>query len=195
MYQTIQIILPSPVSLSLAIPPRPRIAGGVQATAVRQISKLALSVRVDSARREIRACLSPVPGSLLLYGPADFQAAAGDTDEQHAERAVQILGTDPAPVLQALIDRRELPAPPPRVPREIANWRAKAVLSAMGKLAAVEAAIQSMPEPERTIVSLAWSGDAKLARKGKTVTGMAAVLGLSDDAVDELFIAADQIAI
>lgn len=84
---------------------------------------------------------------------------------------------------------------PPRVPREIPDWRAKAVLATMGRLAEVEAAIAALPEPERTVVSLAWAGDAKLARRGKTVIALAPALGLTSVQVDELFVAAEGIEV
>jgi hypothetical protein len=110
-------------------------------------------------------------------------------------RVLQVLGSDPAQTLQALCNGTELPALPVRVPREIPNWRAKAVLATMGKLAAIETAIESLPDPERTIVSLAWGGDAKLARRGKTVLDLASALGPSSDEVDALFIAAEAIEV
>lgn len=113
-----------------------------------------------------------------------------DMPEDHADRVLQVLGCDPASALQELCHGGELPPMPPRIPREIPNWRAKAILAQMGLLATVEAAISAMPEPERTVTSLAWGGDAKLARRGKTVLGLASVLGLSSDQIDDLFIAA-----
>jgi hypothetical protein len=81
------------------------------------------------------------------------------------------------------------------VPREIPNWRVKVILAQMGLLTAVEAAIAALPEPDRTVASLAWGGDAKLARRGKTVLGLAAALGLSADQVDQLFIAAEALEV
>ena len=65
----------------------------------------------------------------------------------------------------------------------------------MGLLSTVEAAIAALPEPDRTIARLAWGGDAKLARRGKTVLGLAAALGLSSDQVDQLFIAAEALEV
>ena len=52
-----------------------------------------------------------------------------------------------------------------------------------------------MPEPERTIVSLAWAGDAKPARRGKTVQALGPMLGLTSDQIDALFIAAEAIEV
>lgn len=156
---------------------------------------LALTVRVDLSRREIRASLSPLPGSLLLYGAGDFQSAAGDTPEQHAEWVLEILGADPTVVLQALIDGGKLPAPPPRVPREIPNWRAKAALHGMGLLSAVDDAIAAIPDPDGAVIRLAWSGHAMLARNSATVAALATGLGLDPAALDAFFIKAADITI
>lgn len=199
--------LPEPITLDLRIAagPRPRAippGGSVplpddpeHEPVLHEVTELPLHVQIDGHTRSIRAHLPPIPAPLEIYGPEDFAAAAADTLDDHAERVLQILGSDPASVLQALIDGAELPPLPPRVPREIPNWRAKAILATMGKLAAVEAAIQAMPEPQRTVVALAWGGDAKLARRGKTVLGLSAALGLTDAQVDALFVAAEALEV
>ena len=77
--------------------------------------------------------------------------------------------------------------PPPPVPGEIANWRAKAVLGLAGLLPAVEAALNAMPEPARTVALAAWNGGADLARNGPTVLALSATLGLTDAQVDDMF--------
>jgi len=79
------------------------------------------------------------------------------------------------------------PPPPPPVPGEIANWRAKAVLGLAGMLSAVEAALNAMPEPARTVAIAAWNGGADLARSGPTVLALSTTLGLTDDQVDDMF--------
>lgn len=178
------------ITVPAASPPDPAAGGNKREPCLQEFASLVVVVNVDSVRRVVRVSMPPIPGELEIYGPEDFAAAAGDTLDQHAERVLQVIGSDPATVLQALIDGGELPAMPPRVPREIANWRCKAVLAQMGLLETVNTVIEAMPEPQRTIVSLAWNGDAKLARRGKTVTALAAVLGLSDARMDELFIEA-----
>jgi hypothetical protein len=160
-----------------------------------EATDLILHVHLDSLARTISAYLPPIPSPLLLYGPGDFSAAAGDEPEDHAARVLQLLGSDPATVLQALIDGTDLPPRPPRVPREIPNWRAKVILAQMGLLATIEAAIAVLPEPDRTVASLAWGGDAKLARRGKTVLGLAGALGLTSDQIDALFIAAEALEV
>jgi hypothetical protein len=160
-----------------------------------ETTELPLHLHLDAVARTITAYLPPIPGGLVIYGPEDFLAACGDTPDEHAERVLQVLGSDPAKVLQPLCDGRELPPLPPRVPREIPNWRAKVILAQMGLLAKVEAAIAALPEPERTVSSLAWAGDAKLARRGKTVLGLASALGLTPAQLDQLFIAAEALEI
>ncbi|TXH15601.1 MAG: hypothetical protein E6R03_06925 [Hyphomicrobiaceae bacterium] len=146
---------------------------------------------VNPVTRTIHAEMPPLPRPILIYGVDDFAAAAADTPEQHAERVLQIVGTDPCAYLQALIDGTELPTPPKRVPREIPNWRANAMLAKLGLLETVEQAISSIPEPQRTVVMLAWNGDAKLARNGPTVLSLAGTLGLTPEQLDAIFIEAD----
>jgi hypothetical protein len=158
-----------------------------------ETSELPLQLHLDAVARTITVYLPPVPASLTIYGPSDFAAACSDTPEDHAARVLHVLGSDPAKTLQALIDGTATPELPPRVPREIQNWRAKAVLATMGRLNEVEAMIAALPEPEKTIVTLAWSGDARLARRGKTVTALADSLGMTAEQIDELFIAAEKI--
>jgi hypothetical protein len=201
------ITLPHPVTLDLRQTPgpRPRVVNPESTSPQpddpahepvwQEFTEFPAWVTVDANAREIRAQLPPMPQMLPLYGPADFAAAAADTMEDHAARVLHLLGKDPASVLQALCDGTELPPLPPRVPREIPNWRAKVILAQMGLLASVEAAIAALPEPDHTVVSLAWGGDAKLARRGKTVLGLAAALGLSPDQIDQLFIAAEALEV
>lgn len=206
--QTI-VTLAQPVTLDLRIShdrqPRPRVAPptGDPAPAdpaehipeLHTFSEFPLHVHFDGYQRTISAWLAPLPTALLLYGPEDFQAAAADTTDDHAARVLQLLGSTPADVLQPLIDGTDMPPRPARVPREIPNWRAKVILAGMGLLPSVEAAIAALPEPDRTVATLAWGGDAKLARRGKTVLGLSAALGLTSDQIDLLFIAADALEV
>lgn len=179
-----------PISLDLRI----RIEGEEHEPALSEFSELPLVLHLDALQRTISAHLPPVPGALLLYGLADFIGACPDTPEDFAARVLQILGDDPADSLQRMIHGEELPLPP-RIPREIPNWRAKAILASMGLLGDIEGAIAKMPEPQRTVVMLAWSGDAKLARTGKTVMALSGMLGLTEAQIDGLFIAAEAIEV
>lgn len=198
---------PKPVTLSLNVSPFPRQrvvpAGGKVEPYERQdreFPELPLLVHVDPVRRYLLAYLAPCPAPLVLYGPGDFGPASGDTMDEHAERVLALCGDDPASVLQPLINGElgaywEREAPPKRVPREILNWRAKAVLGKMGLTDKINAMIEAIPEADRLVIAAAWNGNASLARKGATVSALAAALGLSDADVDALFIAADSIQI
>lgn len=181
---------PSPITVNLRLD----IEGEDHEPQSAEFSEMPLILHIDAVGRTIAAHLPPVPTALEIYGPADFTAACPDTPEEFAERVLQCLGTDPATALQGLVNgiQQELP---PRIPREIPNWRAKVILAGMGMLDPIQAAIEAMPEPDRTVARLAWNGDAKLARRGKTVLGLAAALGLSDAQVDALFIAADALEV
>lgn len=192
--------LTPPVTLHLRVSPnpRPRVTPGPEVPenrVDREFSALPLTLTVDAQARTMRAHLSPIPSPLTLYGPEDFSAACADTMEQHAERVLELLGADPTRTLQALIDGIPLPETPPRVPREIANWRAKAVLASMNLLDEVDAYLSALPEPQRTVAAIAWAGDAKLARRGPTVLAMADALQLADAQIDNMFRAAEEITI
>jgi hypothetical protein len=194
--------LAEPVTVYLTSSPRPRIVPGNQSLPripedgeETVLTELQCCFVLNVVTQTIHAQIARIPTPLLIYGPDDFAAVAADLPEHHGERVLQVLGSDPAAALQALCIGDLLPPMPPRVPREIANWRAKVILAQMGLLAAVESAIAALPEPDRTVASLAWNGDAKLARRGKTVLGLAAALGLSADQVDQLFIAAEALEV
>ena len=189
------IKFPTPITLSLRLSDGPRCRLEAPDLYDTEFEEMSLYVQADCAARELRAYLSPIPAALILYRSEDFAAACGDTMEDHAAHVLRLLGSDPEATLQALIDGSELPPPPQRVPREIPNWRAKAVLDRMGLLSAVETFLASLPEPQRTDAKYAWKGDAKMARQSATVSALAAALNLSAAQIDAMFIAAEAIDI
>ena len=142
----------------------------------------------------IHAQIAHVPVPVLIYGPEDFAHVVTDTAAHHAGRLVQILGDDPAAVLQAAIDRSPMPLPQ-RVPREIAAWRAKAVIEMAGLLPQVEALIASVPSEAAVVVRRAWEDGAPLQRHGQTVLTLAAALDLSEPELDDMFIQADALEV
>jgi hypothetical protein len=84
---------------------------------------------------------------------------------------------------------------PIRPPMEISNWRCKAVLFSMGLLPQVEELLDQLPEPQRTIVNLAWNSDAKVARNSPLVQTLAGALNLTSTQVDTLFKTAAQLTL
>ena len=78
----------------------------------------------------------------------------------------------------------------PAIPAEVTMRQARLALLGAGKLAGVEAAIASMPEPHRTAASIEWEYSYSLQRNNPFVSQLGAALGLDDAGIDALFIAA-----
>ena len=193
-----------PVVLNLRVSQSQRLRVTSPKTETAPVSKsfdrLPLVISIDAVRRYILATLPPASSPLVLYGPTDFAAACADTMDDHAQRVIDLCGSDPASVLQPLVDGSapayfDRPDPPAMVPREIPNWRAKAVLATMGLTSQVQSVIEALPEPQRTIIRTAWDGDAKFARKSPTIAALAGALNLSASDVDGIFVSAMKIEV
>lgn len=76
------------------------------------------------------------------------------------------------------------------VPAEVTMRQARLALLAAGKLAAVEAAIDAMAEPTKTAARIEWEYSNALQRDNALVAALGPALGLSTNAVDNLFRAA-----
>lgn len=189
MFSLARIALPEPAALTV-YPSSPRVSltpptgGGKEVT----YSHLEIYTVVDLTRKTITAQIARIQNPLLLYDVRDFAEAVTDTPEQHAARVLQLLGKDHATSLQALIDGKFVVdlAAYPRIPQEIANWRARVVLKRADLLEVADKAVDSMPGH----FGQAWRGGAPLARHGRTMRELAAVLGLDESRVDQMFIAA-----
>jgi len=199
MFTLATIPLPHPVTVRVPVhvPLRSRVQAVSETdpqTTDSTLEVLHVCFRINTDTRSIHAEIPPLPEQVRIYGPDDFPFVVADTPEQHAERVLQLLGSDPATVLQAWADGRATD-PPKRVPRELPNWRVKAVLHQMGHLERVEQTIATLPDPEGTIIRLAWAGDAKFARHSATVEALSASLGLTPTQLDDIFIRAEGIPI
>jgi hypothetical protein len=82
--------------------------------------------------------------------------------------------------------------PPPPIPASVTRFQALATLSAAGHLPTIRTYIATLGEDD--ITRLAWESAAEWERTSPTVNALAAMLGLSDAQVDELFIAASQVS-
>lgn len=80
-------------------------------------------------------------------------------------------------------------APHPAIPQVVSRFQARAALYGAGLLDDVEAAIASA-DP---ITQMAWADAQEFQRNSPTILSLAAVLGLSESDVDELFITASGI--
>jgi len=88
------------------------------------------------------------------------------------ENAAVIRGEDPAAIVPASITMRQ----------------ARLVLAQQGLLTAVDTAIASLPEPDRTNVSIEWEYSAVVERASPWLGSMGAALGLTESDLDNLFL-------
>lgn len=82
------------------------------------------------------------------------------------------------------------PTDRPRVPDSITMRQARRCLRLHGLLDAVQPAIDSLPEPDRTDAQIDWDFSAAVERDRGFVLQVAQALGLSDQQLDDLFIEA-----
>lgn len=88
------------------------------------------------------------------------------------------------------------PAPityPQDVPQTVTMRQARLALLGAGKLAAVAAAIASLPSPQREAAQIEWDYSSVVERHRQLVATLAPAMGLDDAGVDALFIAADKL--
>lgn len=104
------------------------------------------------------------------------------------------LGAD-APQYQALMDEVAAtyvpPAPvPPQVPQAVTMRQARLALLGAGLLSQVDAAIASLPSPQKEAAQIEWEYAAVVQRNHGLVPAMAQALGMTESQIDDLFIAA-----
>ena len=109
-------------------------------------------------------------------------APAGTTTDGHAYD----------PETQAVVAYDPVPEPE-SVPTEVTMRQARLALLAAGKLAGVDAAIASMPEPQKTAASIEWEYSNALQRNSPFVAQLGAALGLDAAGIDALFVEAAKI--
>lgn len=93
---------------------------------------------------------------------------------------------EPMPTIEQL-DAVELA---PEVPHEVTMRQARLALLEAGKLSAVEAAIDGLPEPERSAARIEWEYSATVRRYQPFVLQLAPALGLDAAGLDALFVKA-----
>jgi len=76
------------------------------------------------------------------------------------------------------------------VPHEVSMRQARLALLARSVLGEVDAAIDSLPSPNREAARIEWDYSSVVARSSPLVVMMGAALGLDDSALDDLFITA-----
>ena len=77
-----------------------------------------------------------------------------------------------------------------RVPSSVTMRQARLALLGAGKLSMVEAAIDAMPEPDRSAARIEWEYSGEVQRHNSFVAALGPALGLSSVQIDALFYAA-----
>ncbi len=77
-----------------------------------------------------------------------------------------------------------------RVPKEVTMRQARLALRTAGKLAAVAAAIDAMPSPNKENAQIEWEYSNTLRRDHPLVTALGPALSLTGEQLDQLFITA-----
>lgn len=104
------------------------------------------------------------------------------------------LGAD-APQYQALMDEvaaTYVPPPPPVpvVPDSVSMRQARLALLGAGLLAQVDAAIASLPSPQKEAAAIEWEYAQEVQRHNGLVPAMAQALGMTEAQLDALFMQA-----
>lgn len=79
--------------------------------------------------------------------------------------------------------------------REVANWKLKAILDTMGLLPNISAAINSLPEPNKTFANYAWEYSQTFDQYSPTVKLIQTACNLTDEQVNTIFNQAESINI
>lgn len=87
---------------------------------------------------------------------------------------------------------QEFPPLPP-VPSSITPRQARLALLGAGLLDTVQSAFAQLPDPQRTAASIEWEYATTIERTSPLVSQFGPILGLTEEQIDELFIAAAQL--
>lgn len=79
---------------------------------------------------------------------------------------------------------------PVNVPLEVTMRQARLALFQVGKLAQVDAAIDALSEPQRTVARIEWDHSQTVQRHKQLVQALAPALDLADADLDQLFVLA-----
>ena len=114
---------------------------------------------------------------------ADAQTATGSTILGHVFAAVD------AAAWEATVNVAASDPNTPTVPAEVPRWQARRALLDAGLLDAVEAAVAAADRH----IQITWADAPNIVRNSPFVTAMAAALGLTNEQLDALFVAAKKI--
>ena len=121
-------------------------------------------------------------------------SAADSYAAQHANQTIAEMEQALADAIDKAAEAPSAPdLPTPTVagiPTRVSMRQARLALLGAGALAAVDAAIDAMPEPQKSAARIEWEYAAEVRRDNAFVAGLAPALGMTDAQVDALFVAA-----
>lgn len=80
-------------------------------------------------------------------------------------------------------------------PEFVSAWRLRLVCQLHGKTDAINALINSLPEPTKSVYSAVWNQGTEFYRTSPTVLNVAGALGLTPEEIDQYFIEAEAIIV
>ena len=83
-----------------------------------------------------------------------------------------------------------VPAPPPSVPESVELWQFHAAIGAAGLTATIKTALDSLPEPQQSIVKAQFERRPSIHRYNPLIVQFGAQLGLTSEQIDGIFITA-----
>ena len=136
----------------------------------------------------------------MRYAQIDKQAVQGiyeyDPLPQYAPNIAMIELPEGSPVSAGwqYVDGEFLepviPEPESSVPEKVTMRQARLALHGAGLLPQVQAAIDALPEPPRTLAQIEWDYSSEVFRNREFVNMLGSQLGLTDEQIDQLFIQA-----
>lgn len=83
----------------------------------------------------------------------------------------------------------------PIAPVEVYAWRLRLSTQIAGLKSAIDALLENLPDPDKTIAKEAWNAGVTIRRDSPLVAQLAGALSLTDEQVDSLFLSANAIEI
>lgn len=142
------------------------------------------------------ATFDPVTGALTGRYDSDIHetipASAIELDDVQFRRTIDELD-GVWTLLNGVVVKKPMPAPTQVVPAQVTKRQGRLALLAAGKLAAVTDAIAALPSPQREAAEIEWNDASNYERASPFVALLAAEVGLDDEELDALFVAAAQL--
>jgi hypothetical protein len=129
-------------------------------------------------------------------------SALGEPADGHVERSAGVLKVilDVESAEKMLIIDNTVPLfddgqpSPAKVPESVSPRQIRLAMLQSGMiLTAIDDLINSMPEPDKTIVRVNWDYAIEISRADPLIENMGALLGLTSDQIDALFILAENL--